>query len=106
MIMFPYDVGQFINRVKEMGYLEILEVLQHEVYKAELGTSKVKGAVKKRKLGALEYAANLKALIFFLNSGIRPSGVSDHVFYSFKPIIQNLVDKKQFKHEALNIFKG
>jgi hypothetical protein len=104
--MFPYDINKFIERIKDMDYVQILTEAQQEVYRAESGTSGVKGAVKKRESGALGYAADIKGLIFFLSSGIKPFGVSDYIFYSFKPIIQNLVNKKQFKPEALEVFKN
>ena len=103
--MIIYDIQKFIDRIGDMDYHEILSTTQHEVYQAERGTSGVKGAVKKRESGALEYAADLKGLIFFLSTGTRSFGVSKQTFYSFKSIVQNLVDKKQFKTEALEVFK-
>ena len=100
----PYDINKFIERIKDKDYLDILNDAQREVYMAESGTSGVKGAVKKREAGALEYAADLKGLIFFLGSGIKPHGVSDRVFFSFEPICKNLVDKKRLKPEVLELF--
>jgi hypothetical protein len=103
--MSPFDIAKFIEKIKDMDYAQILVEAQQEVYRAESGTSGIKGAVKKREAGALEYAAEVKGLIFFLSSGIKPAGVSNHIFYSFKPIVQNLVNKKQFKPDALEVFK-
>jgi len=102
--MQPYDINKFIERVKDKDHLAIIAEAQQSVYAAESGTSAVKGAVKKREAGALEYAADMKGLIFFLGNGIKPFGVSDHVFQSFKPIVQSLVDRKQLKKEALEVF--
>lgn len=102
--MNPYDIGSFIERVKDKDYEELMIEAQREVYSAERGTSGVKGAVRKREMGALEYAANIKGLIFFLSSGIKPNGVNDYIFLLFKPVCQNLVDKKKFNPKILNIF--
>lgn len=100
-----YNIGDFIEKVKVKNLPEIIFEAQDEVYQAEIGTSGVKGAVAKRNAGALEYANDLKGLIFFLNSGIKPFGVSESVFFSFKPICENLVRKKQLKPEILELFK-
>ena len=104
--MLPYDINNFIERIKDMDYTQILVEAQQEVYRAESGTSGVKGAIKKREAGALRYAAEVKGLIFFLNSGTKPMGVNNHIFYSFKQIVQNLVNKKQLKPEALEVFRN
>lgn len=105
--MYPlYDIREFIEKVKDKNYLEIMMDAQREAYGAEQGTSGVKGAVKKREDGALKYADDLKGLIFFLGNGIKPFGVSDSVFHSFKPICENLVNKKQFKPEILEVFQN
>ena len=103
--MQPYDINRFIESVKDKDYYVILDEAQKAVYAAERGTSGVKGAVRKREAGALGYAADLKGLIFFLGNGVKPAGVNDYVFQSFKPIVQSLVDRKQFKPEALDVFK-
>ena len=99
-----YDIRKFIERVKDKNCPEIMVEAQRETYRAEQGTSGVKGAVKKREAGALEYADNLKGLIFFMGNRIKPFGISDQVFQSFKPICENLVEKKQFKPELLKLF--
>jgi len=100
----PYDICQFIEKIKDNDWHKIIAEAQEEAYRAEQGTSGVKGAVKKREAGALDYANDLKGLIFFLGNGIKPFGVSDSVFHSFKPICKNLVEKKQFNPEVLNLF--
>lgn len=103
--MYPfYDIHNFIEIIKDKNYPEIIIEIQNEIYQAERGTSGVKGAVKKRESGALEYAEDLKGLAFFLGNGIKPYGVSESVFYSFKPICEKLVEKKQFKPEILKLF--
>jgi hypothetical protein len=71
-----YDQGDFIQRAIGRDYAEIIAMAQGEATAAERGTSGVKGAVHKREAGALTYAAFLKGVIFFLQSGTRPSGLS------------------------------
>lgn len=104
--MFPYDITKFIERIKDMDYIQILAEAKEEVYRAESATSGVKGSIKKREAGALGYASEIKGLIFFLSTGTKPFGINDTIFYSFKPIVQNLVNKKQFKSEALEVFEN
>jgi len=99
-----YDIHEFIDKVKDKNLFEIISEAQNEVSRAENGSFGVKGAVAKRNSGALEYASDLKELIFFLGNGVKPFGISDSVFYSFKPICENLVNKKQFKPGILDLF--
>ncbi len=99
-----YDITEYIEKVKNLDYPDLLIDIYQEISRSEEGTSRVKGAVEKRARGALVYADNLKKLAFFLKFGGKPSGVDDFIFESFKPIISNLVEKKQFSEKALHIF--
>ncbi len=99
-----YDIYEFIERIKDKSYLDIISETEAECSRAESGTSKVKGAVAKREVGALNYASDLKGLLFFFRNGIKPAGLSDHKFEALKPICENLVRKQQFKATILDQF--
>ena len=100
-----YRIDKYIKDSIGKNLIDIQVDLQHEIAKAERGTSNVKGAVKKREMGALDYAENLKGLVWFLNTGIKPAGVNDIDFQLFKPLIEDLVDRNQLKEEILKRFR-
>jgi len=58
-----YEIHTFIERTKDKDFYEIMKEAGNEIYRAECGSFGVKGAVKKRELGSLEYANNLKGLL-------------------------------------------
>lgn len=101
-----YDFSEFIERIKDRNYPDIISEAEAECYRAESGTSQVKGAVAKRAAGALDYASDLKGLLFFFRYGIKPAGLSDYKFQELKPICDNLVKKQQFKSTILDLFKA
>ena len=86
-----HDVREFIKEVGDKDYCEIIESAQQEAT-----------AAAKRRL--FQYAEDLKGLLFFLQHVVKPSGVYDHTFLSFRPIVQSLVRKGQLKEEVLKIF--
>ncbi|MDD0995312.1 hypothetical protein M5G20_05445 [Pseudomonas sp. TNT2022 ID1044] len=100
-----YDQGDFIQRAIGLGYHEIVVMAHREATEAERGTSKVKGSVRKRNAGALEYAAFLKGVIFFLQSGTKPLGLSDQQFMSIRPLAVDLVKRGIFDQKILDAFQ-
>lgn len=74
------------------------------VYDAERGLTGVKGAVKKREMGAGDFVRKLEGLLFYLRYGKRPDGLLDEEFYSLRILAENLISKGRFKPEAIDIF--
>jgi hypothetical protein len=99
-------LDDFIESVKDKDRIEIFQIAQREIAGAESGLSGVKGAVAKRASGAPEYVAILKGFMFVFMTGGRPSmGEFEEEFQKFKPIIESLVKKGQFKPEILSVFE-
>ena len=63
-----------------------------------------KGIEKQYKHRAIEYRELLGGFLFFLRYGIKPSGVSELDFQSFRPAIEKLVEKGQLKSTILSLF--
>ena len=101
-----YDIHSFIERIKDKDFHEIIKEAEKETYLTERGSFGVKGAVKKRESGSVKYANNLKMLLFFMSHGTKPTGISDSVFFAFKPICKSLVTKKQFKPKIMKLFEN
>jgi len=105
MIVRPYDISTFIVQVQDKDKGEIIYMARREVAEVRKRSFSVKGAVKARKQGSIEYAELLKGLIFFLSSEMKPLGVSDWDFRLFRPLCEKLVKKGQLKSETLELFE-
>lgn len=105
MARFPYDIEDFIEQVKDKDYHEILRLAAEEGSRVQRASYKVRGATEARRQGSPQYARLLGGLVFFLKSGVKPSGIDDWDFQRFRPIAENLVRKDQFKPEVLCLFK-
>jgi hypothetical protein len=102
MISESFNRRQFIEAMMEKDYLQILFAAEAEVYAAE-GIRRP--AKSPRVKTAAEYAAFLKAFLFFMRYGIKPGGILDYEFLLFRPLCEKLVQKGQFKPSVLDFFK-
>ncbi len=93
MISQSYNFKEFIDEVKDKSILEIIQLAEQEIYKAEKRSYGVHGAVRARKEGIVQYTAILKGFLFFMRSGIKPDGVDDWDFQLFSSVCSNLVKK-------------
>ena len=100
-----YDFDLFLQTVRDMNYLEILQHAEMEANRAEKASTRVRGAVRARQQGSGQYVAKIGAFLFFMRHGQRPSSASDDEFQSYRPVVEALVAKDQFKPEILNLFR-
>jgi hypothetical protein len=101
----PYSVSEFVQRVKDIDYPEVIRLTELEVENIERVSYRARGSVRRRQLGSTRYAENLKGLLWLLRSGTRPAGVDDGIFQSFRPIIESLVQRGQLRPTALKVFE-
>lgn len=102
--MLSYDFNDFLRRMSSLDYHDILIKAEQEGTNVEKGSSKVKGAVERRKMGSLEYAQKIKEFLFFMRYGQKPAGVSDEDFQKYYDVVKHLVDKGQFKSSIRTMF--
>jgi len=99
-----YDFDEFLKRMVNLDYLDILLQADAECGCVEQSSYRVRGAPRRRKMGSGEYAKRIKDFLFFMRYGIRPGGASDSEFQSYRPVVETLVQKGQMKPEALQVF--
>ena len=105
----PYRFPSFLDRVKDLDYLEMIKAAEREAQLIDRGLFPGRGRRgirKEYRYLALEYRRLLGGFLFFLTVGMQPNGVSDNEFHSFKPAIENIVQKGQLKSEILDLFKS
>jgi len=105
MISPSYNIKEFVEAIKDEDYVEVIRQANLEVGEPERRSFGVKGAIRARQQGSVEYAAVLKGFLFFMQYGVKPAGVTDSHFQLFHPVCENLVQKGQLKPGILNFFE-
>lgn len=99
-------IAEYVNQKDIKHIQEIFPLIEEECYEAERKMAGgVIGAPRAREEGCPEYVNLLKGLLFFLRYEIKPNGVSDQKFQSFKPVIEGLVEKGVMKSGVLRFFR-
>ena len=93
-IKAPLD--KIVSKYSEKDFIDILDELGKEI-------SSLK-AIKGRKQHLTDYINIGKEVLFFLSSGIKPTGMSDYDFNKLKPMIKMLVEKGQLKESVMTYF--
>ena len=104
MISGNFDAEEFFQEVVDYDYDRLGYTADRECAAAEALSFRRRGGPRAREQGSVEYARILKGFLFFLQNGVRPGGLSWAEFVLFRPVIARLVEKGQFKPEALQPF--
>jgi hypothetical protein len=104
MISNTYDFAVFIKAMVGKDYIDILRLAEQEAYEVERRSYNVRGAPRAREHGSVHYGHELGEFLFFLNSGMKPAGVSEQTFASYRPVIEVLVERKQLLPSVLKFF--
>ncbi len=109
MISDSFSLQEFVEAVKGKGADEIIRLAQRDIAEAERISFGVKGAVKARERGSMDYAGQLGGLVFWLERGhltaTKPDGVSRADFRAFRPIMDALIARGELPPEALDQFR-
>ncbi len=101
-----YDSHAFLHRMTALSYDAILREAESECTSVERTLSGVKGAPKRREQGGGAYVTKIKKFLFFLRSGTHQGGASPDEFQAYKPVVESLVKRGEFRAEALTLFSG
>jgi len=103
VISESYSIGEFVTKIQDLNYSEIRDFTQQEMREA---LSQVKEAY----CPANRYLRQLKSFNWFLSQGchggVKPHGVSDEIFYLYRPVCKQLVEKGELEPEVLAMFEG
>jgi hypothetical protein len=99
-----YNFVDFIEKVKDLDYHDIMNYSNREVDKMESILYSNRGAEKDINFKNKKYSEEIKAFILFISKGIKPVGVSAYDFRLYRIVVEYLVAKEQMKPEAIEIF--
>ena len=105
--MQPYDFQVFLQTAINLNYSEIINKAEREAEGIDRGLYPGRGRSgisKEYHDPAVYYRKLLGGFLFFLRQGIKPDGISDSVFASFRPVIERLVEKGELRPEILSLF--
>jgi hypothetical protein len=103
MNMEMYSIHSFIDLVRDEDYLD---VLRRAIAEGSAAEKAHRGKDRNLNQRQADYSRLLGVLVFFLQQGIRPAGITAEEFMLFRPLIKNLVGKGQLKAEIMQHFSG
>lgn len=107
--MRQYDFQAFLNSISDLDYEKMIHQASQEGMRVQRALSPgrgIKGIDKQYRYKAIKYEELLRDFVFFLGHGIKPAGISDLDFRSFRPAIEKLVEKGQLKSTILGLFEN
>lgn len=99
-----YNFGDFIEEVKDLDLPEIRRIADQKCQQLENLSWGIKGAVERRAQGSAALVEKVKGLLFWLNTGIKPAGLTDDEFILLEKVCIKLIEKGQMSPEALGAF--
>ena len=99
-----FSFPDFIERIKDKSWFEIIRSAEKEADLAEHSSSRVKGAVNNRQMGSMIYAQELKEFIFFMRQGIKPFTVNELNWNLYRKVVDKLVEKGHFMPSIYDLF--
>jgi hypothetical protein len=91
------ELDNIVEKYKDKELFEIITELQREVSRLK----STKGRAEKFN----DYINSAREVLFFLQSGVKPSGLTSFEFNKIKPMVEKLVEKGNLKKEILDYFE-
>jgi len=99
-----YNFVDFIERVKDMDYQDIINYGDREVARMESMSYLNTGAENNINMEIKKYSEQIKVFLLFISQGIKPMGLSAFDFRLYRIVVEYLVAKEQMKPETIEIF--
>ncbi len=88
MISNDCDISQFISATAGKDALDIIELADKEATEAERNRYRSGAESARRRQCGLQYATQLKDLIFFIRYGVRPAGLPPGHMQLFQGLVR------------------
>ncbi len=98
--------SDFIDRIKDKDYHEIIQVAEEEANSVERISYRIKGAVRNRQMGSTSYAEELKEFLFFMRYGKKPFSINEWNWDLYRIVVDKFVEKGQFKQSIYDVFNN
>lgn len=98
------NIEKFIERACDMSFVELRKSIQQDIAWIDSIRYGKDSPWKELKWAVLKYRDFIHEFDFILATGMKPAGMPGEDFQRTKPIIENLIARKEWKPEALNLF--
>ncbi len=95
MISSNCDIREFIAKLENKDFFEMIYLLDQEATEAERQLFNPKSKLCEKQICGPEYVANLKNLIFYLRYGARPKGLQEEYILMLESISGSNGDQVQ-----------
>ena len=99
-----FDFEDFIEKVKDMDYNDIMNYGNKEVANMENLLNSNHGTEMDINMELKNYSEQIKAFLLFLSQGIKPKWISVHDFKLYRIVVEYLVAKDQMNPEVIEAF--
>lgn len=100
--MIPYMANDFDDFLSSIKYLDKQDILNMAYKKHKLldkHTTQLTTAQR------TEFQHDISNLLYWLETGLRPTGITDQNFSKFQPLCGNLVKNQQMDASSLSLFE-
>ena len=88
MISANCDIREFISKLENKDFFEMIYLLDKEATEAERQLFNPKSEMAERQICGPEYVSNLKNLIFYLRYGAKPRGLREEHISLFDTVCE------------------
>jgi hypothetical protein len=105
VISDTYDLGKFLETIREMDYLDMIYCAEQEATEAERMAYRARAANEDKKVESQKYADRLKGFIRFMVYGIKPSDLSYGDLELFRSLCEEYVRRTKEEARCHNTFQ-
>lgn len=102
--MDDYDIMGWLRQQVGHDFVAVLMDGQERVARVERSLYGVKGGPARRKAGGADFVHDMKKVLFWLQSGHHPAGISPAMWAICREMCAVFVERGQWKPEALHEF--
>ena len=102
--MDRFDIDKLLADCLKKSLIDLIEFLTKKVDTIDT-IHRNMGKRDPEEYRLIKYKQTVGELLFFLNTGVKPSALTDNEFQLYRPIIQNLVNMGNLSEDALKYFR-
>src|SRR5260370_18703149 len=102
-VQMAYDFRRFIESVRDLGFIEIIDAAQHEGDRVKAAGRSRDGPLAKD-AGSVHHVPQIERLRYSLRNFSFPGGMTDQDRGYFRDIADRLVAKGQFLGQSIGLF--
>ena len=104
MLITQYSLSGFLARQRGVPFVDLLIEINAEIKSVESKSHSVKGAIRQRNSGSLQYTAKLRSLLNLLYMHTKPGGLTQFQLLEVRPLVHEFVATGDLPSTVLAVF--